>query len=222
MSSPKVPPHIAKQIAAMKAPPGAAPKALGAAPAAKPAPRPTAPPGSGGTLTTVLGALAGVGWLGAVGAGAVAWYVHQDADASKAAALAEQAAKYDAQIAEINASIAKIKADADAAIKKAQDDATAQQMVLQTELEFQKMPEIPLETTFRANQVLYVENKLDEPFECTVRLFRPIGGVTRELPYAIKARTFQDLAALDTWVFAKGDRIEFVKSGHKPRSLVVP
>lgn len=204
----------------MKAPPGVPPKAAPAQPAKAP-PR-TAAPGSGGARTKVLGALAGIGWLGAIAAGFAGWHVYQNADADKAAALAGQAAKYDAQIAEINASIAKIKADADAALKKTQDDAAAAQMVLQTELEFQKLPDIPLDTTFRANQVLYVENKLDEPFECKVRLFRPIGAVTREVAYTIKARTFQDLAALDTWVFAKGDKLEFVKSGYKPRALVVP
>ena len=162
------------------------------------------------------------GWAGALAAGAAAYYFHGNVEQAKAAALAEQATAYDAQIAQINASVAQLKAEAAAALKKTQDDAAAAQMVLQTELEYQKLPEIPLETTFRANQVLYVESRLDEPFSCKVRLFRPIGGVTRELDYTIKARTFQDIAALDTWVFAKGDKIEFVKSGFKPRALVVP
>lgn len=218
MSTPKVPPHIAKQIAAMKPQAAPAPKSPAPPPQARPAPGGSA----GGGAGKVLGALAALGWLAALGAGAAGYSVYKNADAAKSAALAEQAAAYDAQIAQINAGIAQIKADAAAALKKAQDDATAQQMVLQTELEFQKLPEFPLETTFRANQVLYVESRLDEPFTCKVRLFRPIGGVTREIEYTIKARTFQDLGALDTWVFAKGDKLEFVKSGYKPRSLVVP
>lgn len=225
MSNPKVPPHIAKQIAAMKAAP--APRPAGAAPAppgqpqARPAPQaqakapppkaPARPAGPGNVMAKVAIA----GWVVAAVAVAGAYWVHSSAAADRQAALAEQAAGYDAQIAQL-------KADAAAALKKAQDEATAQQQVLQTELDFQKMPEIPLETVFRANQVLYVESRLDEPFACKVRLFRPIGGVTREVDYTIKARTFQDLAALDTWMFAKGDTVEFVKPGFKPRKLVVP
>jgi hypothetical protein len=155
------------------------------------------------------------GWAAAAIAGAGGYWVYSSAESSKQAALAEQAAGYDARIAQLTA-------DAAATLQKVQDEATAQQQVLQTELDFQKMPEIPLATVFRANQVLYIESRLDEPFSCKVRLFRPIGGVTREVDYTIKARTFQDLAALDTWMFAKGDTLEFVKPGFKPRKLVVP
>lgn len=159
-----------------------------------------------------------IGWLLALVAGGAA-YVFQtqaaSAAADKAAALSAQAATYEAQIAQVRAEAATV-------LKKTQDDAAAAQLVLQTELDFQKLPEIPLETTFRSNQVLYVESRLDQPFDCKVRLFRPIGNVTRELDFSIKARTFQDIAAIDTWLFAKGDKIEFVKSGYKPRSLVVP
>ena len=212
MSTPRVPPEIAKKIAAMKPPAAPAPRPAGAAPAARaPAAKAPSSAGSGG----VIGAVAAVGWILALLAGGAAYWVHTSAAGEKQAALAEQAAGHDAQITQL-------KADSAAALQKVQDDATASQMVLQTELDFQKLPEIPLETTFRANQVLYVENRLDEPFDCKVRLFRPIGGVSREVDFTIKARTFQDIAALDTWLFAKGDKIEFVKSGFKPRSLVVP
>ncbi|HUR42409.1 MAG TPA: hypothetical protein VM240_14700 [Verrucomicrobiae bacterium] len=163
-------------------------------------------------------AFAILGWLLALGAGGAA-YIFQtqaaSAAADKAAALAAQGVTYDAQITQL-------KAESAALLKKTQDDATAAQLVLQTELDYQKLPEIPLETTFRANQVLYVESRLDQPFDCKVRLFRPIGNVTREVDFSMKARTFQDLAAIDTWMFAKGDKVEFVKPGYKPRSLMVP
>ena len=226
MSTPKVPPEIAKKIAAMAnkpatpaaprpaaaAPPRAAPGApapVARAPAARPAAGEPAPP-LGLAVKAVI-----AGWAVAVLAGVGAYYFYASAASDKQAALAGQAATYDAQIAQL-------KAEAAAALKKVQDDAAASQQVLQTELDFQKMPELPLETTFRANQVLYIESRLDEPFDCKVRLFRPIGQVSREIDYTIKARTFQDVAALDTWVFAKGDQIEFVKPGYKPRALVVP
>ena len=206
MSTPKVPPHIAKQIAAIKVP---------AAPAAgKPAAPPmAAKPSSGGA--GILGALAVVGWLAALGAGASAYWVQGKAEADKQAALAEQAAGYDAQIA-------RLKAHAAAELKKLQDAAAAQELVLQTELDFAKLPEIPLETVFRGNQVLFVSNQSKDEFVCKVRLFRPIGGVTREVDFRMRGGGYQDLAAVEDWLFAKGDRIEFVKSGFKPRSLVVP
>ena len=201
-----------------------APRPAGAAPAA-PAPQAKAPPPkaaapaggakpAGGGMGLVP-KVAIAGWVVAALAGAGGYWAYSSADAQKQAALAEQAAAHEAQVAQI-------KAEAAAALKSAQDAAAAQQLVLQTELDFAKLPEIPLETVFRANQVLYVESRLDEPFTCKVRLFRPIGAVTREVDYTIKARTFQDLAAIDTWMFAKGDRVEFVKSGFKPRTLVVP
>jgi hypothetical protein len=218
VSSPKVPPHIQKQIAALgktapppgapRAAPGAGPAAPGKA-AAPAAPKAPAKPGS------VMAKVAAVGWVVAVAAIGIAVAEYQLFDSQKQAALDEQAATFNAQIAQL-------KADAAAALKKVQDDAAATQMSIQTELDFQKMPEIPLETTFRANQVLYVESRLDEAFSCKVRLFRPIGGVTREVDFTMKARTFQDLAAIDTWLFQKGDKVEFIKSGFKPRSLIVP
>jgi len=162
-----------------------------------------------------MGKIAIAGWVVAGLAGGAAYWGYTSAASQKQAALAEQAAGYDAQIAQL-------KTDAATALKKVQDDAAASQQVLQTELDFQKLPELPLDTTFRANQVLYVENKLDEAFNCKVRLFRPIGAVSREVDFSIKPRTFQDIAAIDTWLFARGDKVEFVKSGFKPRSLVVP
>jgi hypothetical protein len=222
VSTPKVPPEIAKKIAAMAKPAApAAPRPAAAAPRAAPgAPAAKAPPvrPAAGEPAPPLGLAAKAaiaGWVVAVLAGVGAYYFHASAASDRQAALAEQAATYDARIAQL-------KTEAAAALQKVQDDATASLQVLQTELDFQKMPELPLETTFRANQVLYIESRLDEPFSCKVRLFRPIGQVSHEIDYTIKARTFQDVAALDTWVFAKGDQIEFVKPGFKPRALVVP
>lgn len=190
------------------APPPGAPRA----PAAAAAPKPAAPrPASG----SIAGKLAAAGWMLALAAIAVAvaeFYYFED---QKAGALAEQAAGYEARIQQLQAESALV-------LKKTQDDATAAQQVLQTELDFQKMPELPLKTVFRPGQVLYVENESDEMFACKVRLFRPSNSASREIDWNIKARTFQDLAAMDTWMFARYDKIEFVKPGYKPRTLEVP
>lgn len=190
----------------MKAPPGKGVPAAGA-----PVPAPRAPSGGAG----ILGGLAALGWLAAIAAGAAVYWVHGQAEGRKQAALAEQAASHDAQIAQL-------RAEAAAQLKKLQDDTAAQQLVLQTELDFAKLPEIPLETVFRGNQVLFISNHSKDEFVCKVRLYRPIGGVSREIDFRMKGGGYQDIAALDTWLFAKGDKIEFVKSGFKPRSLVVP
>jgi hypothetical protein len=211
VSTPKVPPEIARKIAALKAAPGAAP----GKPAPAPAPRVAPPRSGGGSGGSIIGILAAVGWLVAVAAGGAAYLIRDKAEGSKQAALAEQAASYDAQIAQL-------KADAAAELKKLQDATAAQQLVLQTELDFAKLPEIPLETVFRGNQVLFISNNSKDEFVCKVRLFRPIGGVSREVDFRMKGGGYQDIAALDNWLFAKGDRLEFVKSGFKPRSLVVP
>ena len=146
-------------------------------------------------------------------AAAVGEYLYYSTHEAKA--LAEQAATYDAQMAQV-------KADAAAAVKLAQDTAAAEKMSLETELAFQKMPELPLKTMFRAGQVLYVENTLNEPFACKVRLQRAGSPTSTEIDFSMKAQTFQDMGAIGTWMFARGDKIEFVKSGFKPRELVVP
>ena len=147
------------------------------------------------------------------GVAAVGEYLYYSTHEAKA--LAEQAATYDAQMAQV-------KADAAAAVKLAQDTAAAEKVSLETELAFQKMPELPLKTMFRAGQVLYVENTLNEPFSCKVRLARAGATSMKELDFSMKAQTFQDMGAIGTWMFARGDKIEFVKSGFKPRELVVP
>ena len=133
----------------------------------------------------------------------------------EAKALAEQAATYEAQMAQV-------KADAAAAVKLAQDTAAAEKMSLETELAFQKMPELPLKTMFRAGQVLYVENTLNEPFTCKVRLARAGSPTSTEIDLSLKAQTFQDMGAIGTWMFQKGDKLEFVKPGYKPREMTVP
>jgi len=133
----------------------------------------------------------------------------------EAKALAEQAATYDAQMAQV-------KTEAAAQVKLAQDTAAAEKMSLETELAFQKLPELPLKTMFRAGQVLYIENMLNEPITVKVRLARAGSPTSTEIDFSMKAQTFQDVGAIGTWMFQKGDRLEFVKSGFKPRSLVVP
>lgn len=133
----------------------------------------------------------------------------------EAKALAEQAASYDAQMLQV-------KTEAAAQVKAAQDNAAAEKMILETELEFQKLPELPLKTMFRAGEVLYVENLLNEPFTCKVRLQRAGSPTSKEVDFSMKAQTFQDVGAIGDWVFARGDKVEFVKSGYKPRALTVP
>jgi hypothetical protein len=162
-----------------------------------------------------MGKFAATGWMVAAFAIAVAVGEYYLFAQQKNAALAEQAAEYEAKMQ-------KVQADAQAAVKKAQDDATAQLTVIQTELDFQRLPDLPLKTVFRQGGVLYVESELEDAFDCKVRLFRPSNSATLEVDFMIKARTFQDLGAIGNWVFARGDKVEFVKAGYKPRALVVP
>jgi hypothetical protein len=130
-------------------------------------------------------------------------------------ALAAQAAEYEAKMAAVQA-------DAAAKVKLAQDTAAAEKVALQTELDFQRLPELPLKTMFRAGQVLYVENQTNEPFACKVRLARADSPTFKEMDFSMKAQTFQDLGAIGDWMFMRGDKVEFVKPGHKPRLLTVP
>jgi hypothetical protein len=201
-SLPKVPPDIARRIAAL----GKAAPPPPAAPVAKPGP--VMAPGGGASRLILGGALA-LAALGVVALG------YQRLQQQHAAALAAQARAYEEQIAQLRAESA-------AQLQKVADDAAAAQVVLQAELDFQKLPEIPLETVFRANQVLFVSNNSKDAFTCKVRLFRPIGGVTREVDFSMRGGGYQDLAAIGDWVFARGDKVQFVKGGYKPRELVVP
>jgi hypothetical protein len=133
----------------------------------------------------------------------------------EARALAAQAASYEEQMA-------KVKSDAAAQIKAVQDTAAAEKVILTTELEFQKQPDLPLKAMFRRGQVLYIENTTNEPFTCKVRLARAGSPTSKELDFSMKAQTFQDLAAVGEWMFQPGDKVEFVKSGYKPLALTVP
>lgn len=194
------------------APPGAKPGVAAGSgkPAAPAPPKPPTKPGS------VLAKVAIAGWLLAAGAAGATWFVFSSAEADKQAALAAQAARYDGEIA-------KLQADSAAALRKVQDDATASAAIMQTELDFAKMPELPLQTEFQTNkQVLFVQNNSRDTFTCKVRLFRPVGGISKEVDFSMKAGAYQDLAAIGDWLFAKGDKVEFVKPGYKPRSLVAP
>jgi hypothetical protein len=159
--------------------------------------------------------LAIAGWLLAAAAGAVAYGGYRWAAADKEAALAEMSAAYEAKLLQV-------KAEAGQQLQKAQADAAATQQVIQAELDFQKLPELPIKTLFRPGQVLYVESDLPEVFACTVRLARADGSGAREVSFEIKARSFRDLGAIEDWVFARGDKVEFVKPGYKPRQLQAP
>lgn len=156
-----------------------------------------------------MGKLAAVGWVLALAIAGVSWAGYQWLLTERQAALEAQAAAHEQELA-------KLKAESDALVQGLRDAAAAQQMVLQAELDFQKLPALPLKFAFRANQVLYVESEANEVFECTVRLTRPDTGAAVVLPFSIAPRAFRDLAAMDQWLFQRGDQIEFVKPGHKP------
>ena len=160
-----------------------------------------------------MGAKIGWGLALVAIAAAVGEYLYYSDHEQKA--LAAQAAEYEAKMAAVQA-------DAAAKVKLAQDTAAAEKLSLQTELDFQRLPELPLKTMFRTGQVLYVENLTNEPFSCKVRLARADSPTFKEVDFSMKAQTFQDIAAIGDWMFARGDKIEFVKSGFKPRSLTVP
>ena len=160
-----------------------------------------------------MGAKIGWGLALVAIAAAVGEYLYYSDHEQKA--LAAQAADYDARMAAVQA-------EAAAKVKLAQDTAAADKLSLQTELDFQRLPELPLKTMFRAGQVLYVENLTNEPFSCKVRLARAGSPTFKEVDFSMKAQTFQDIAAIGEWMFQRGDKIEFVKSGHKPRLLTVP
>jgi hypothetical protein len=156
-----------------------------------------------------------IGWGLALVAIAVAVGEYLYYSDHEAKALAAQAASYEEQMA-------KVKADAAAHIKQVEDNAAAEKVILSTELEFQKLPELPLKAMFRRGQVLYVENTTNEPFACKVRLQRPGSPTFKEIDFSMKAQTFQDLGAIGEWMFQPGDKVEFVKSGYKPLALTVP
>ena len=156
-----------------------------------------------------MGKLAAVGWILAVLIGGVSFLGYQWLAGERQTALEAQATEYEAKLA-------KVKADADAMVQKIKDDATARETSLQTELDFQKMPDLPLRLAFRGNQVLYVESEAADTFACKVALKRPSTNATAELNFSINSRAFKDLAAIETWMFEKGDVIEFNKPGFKP------
>lgn len=160
-----------------------------------------------------MGAKIGWGLALVAIAAAVGEYLYYSDHERKA--LAAQAAEYEAKMAAVQA-------DAAARVKLAEDTAAAEKVSLQAELDFQRLPELPLKTLFRAGQVLYVENQTNEPFTCKVRLARADSPTFKEVDFSMKAQTFQDLGAIGDWMFMRGDKVEFVKSGHKPRLLTVP
>lgn len=162
-----------------------------------------------------MGKLAAVGWLLAIAIGGAAFAGYQWLLADKQTAL-------DAQAAEFEVRLAQVKAESAGQLQKAQSDAIANEQVLKTELDFQRLPDMPLKFAFRPGQVLYVESEAADVFQCKVRLFRPNTSASVELDFSINSRAFKDLGAIETWVFARGDQVEFVKSGFKPWKGVVP
>ena len=184
------------------------------------APRTAAPAAASTARPWVL--LAVVGWAAAVIAGIVAYGQHAMFASQKQKALDEQAAGYEQKLQQMKAEIESTKAAADAKVKKTQDDALASQASMQAELDFQRLPELPLDAVFRAGPALYVENKGADVLACKVRLTRPSLSQTKEPDFEIKPHAYQDLGAIGGWVFAKGDKVEFIKPGFKPHLLEAP
>lgn len=219
MANPRIPPDIAKKIAAMKP---AAPTAALAVPAARPVPAASSSPAAPKALGSWVAKLTALGWVLALLGGAAAYLEFKTVDRTVADALAQQAAGYEQQIAAIKGEgEAKVR-EGEARLRKATDDAAATQQSIQVELDYAKMPDLPLKTSFRPGQVLYVENESDVVFTGKVKMFRPVGAVTKEFDFTLKNRAFKDVAAVEDWVFQKGDTITFTKPGFKPRELVVP
>jgi hypothetical protein len=141
-------------------------------------------------------------------------------------ALHRQAAGYQQQLQQVRLELEQAKAEAAAQLRRTKDEAAAAQQSLQTELDYERQPELPLKTILRPPErtgvrILYVENESREEFKCAVRLSRPDTDAVLETDFSIAPRAFKDLAAIDKWVFAPGDRIEFRKPGFKPRRLEV-
>lgn len=207
MTQGKIPPEIARKLAQMgkaqttSAPPPAAPsRAMPAKLSSGPAAAPPANP---------MAKLAAAGWLVAalaivVAVGEYYWFA-----ADKQSALTALSAEHEVQLQ-------RSKLEAEERLQKILADTEASQQVLQTELDFQRMPALPLKLVFRPGGVLYVESEATELFSCKVRLLRPATAARAELDFSINARTFKDLGAIDSWVLTRGDQIEFVKAGYKP------
>ena len=100
-----------------------------------------------------MGKLAAVGWLLAIAIGGAAFGGYQWLLADKQAAL-------DAQAAEFEVRLAQVKVESATQLQKAQSDAIANEQVLKTELDFQRLPDMPLKFAFRPGQVLYVDGGL--------------------------------------------------------------
>ena len=159
--------------------------------------------------------LAIVGWLLAVVGGAVAFGGFRWGVADKQAALEQMSAAYEAKLQHAGA-------EAEQRLQKTQADAAALQQIQQAELDFQKLPDLPLKLVFRPGGVLYVESEAAELFACRIRLFRPATSDRAELDFSINARAFKDMGAIGSWVLARGDQLEFVKGGFKPWKGEVP
>lgn len=158
-----------------------------------------------------MGKLAAAGWIVALVIAGVSYAAYEWLLTERETALAAQSAEYEAKLG-------KLKAETDALIQGVKDEAAAKEQVIQTELDFEKLPDLPLKFAFRTNQVLYVESESAEVFFCKVYLTRPSTGATANVDFSINPGAFKDLAAIDRWVFERGDKIEFRKPGSKPWS----
>lgn len=155
-----------------------------------------------------MGKLAAAGWILALAIAGVSYAAYEWLLTERETALAAQATEYEARLA-------KLKSETDALVQTTKDEAVAKEQVIQAELDFEKLPDLPLKFAFRTNQVLYVESESPEVFYCKVYLTRPSTGATVVLDFSINPHAFKDLAAMERWVFERGDKIEFRKPGSK-------
>jgi len=133
-------------------------------------------------------------------------------------------AGYEQKVQELQQQMAKLQADAEARLKKAGDDAAAAQQALQTELDYAKLPQMPLKVVYRPagpgrGLSLYIENESLEFLSCDVRLERPGKNLQSVQPYTLGGRQFQEIGAIGTWLLEAGDKVEFTKVGYQSRRL---
>lgn len=133
-------------------------------------------------------------------------------------------AGYEQKIQELQQQMAQQQAEAEARLKKASDDAAAAEQALQAELDYAKLPLLPLKVIYRPagsgrGLSLYVENESLEPLACDVRLERPGKDLQAVQPYALGGRQFQEVGAIGTWLLEAGDKVEFTKPGYQSRRL---
>ncbi|HUS24978.1 MAG TPA: hypothetical protein VM369_08510 [Candidatus Binatia bacterium] len=226
MAGPKLPPDIARKLAALPkgtpVPAAAAPPAAGSPPTTA-----TAPRAAGSLLRTLLA----LGWVVAALAIAGAWAQQRWLSRSHVEAIERQRSDYEQKLkAQSDAAELKLAAaiaSRDAAHASALQSAQAGQQVLRAELDFAKLPDLPLKIAvappaLSAVRTVSLQNETADEVALRVSVQRPATGATQSMDLTVKAHGFRDLAMLGTWELARGDRVEFSKPGYKPRRVEIP